>query len=66
MIQKKRKVYKQFVIQVLKKVDMLTEQSIENLSKNYISKSLHEKLLNQIGITNKIYLKIHEIHNSEN
>ena len=48
MIQKKRKVYKQFVIQVLKKVDMLTEQSIENLSKNYISKSLHEKLLNQL------------------
>jgi hypothetical protein len=66
MIQKKRKVYKHFVIQVIKKVDMLREQSIDNLSKNYVSKSLHEKLLKQIAITNKIYLKINEIHNSTN
>ena len=66
MIQKKRKVYKNFVNTVIKKVDELKKQSNDNLSKNIISKSLHEKFLKQVDITNKIYLKINLIHNSTN
>tara|TARA_X000000950_G_scaffold282944_1_gene382764 strand:+ start:708 stop:1256 length:549 start_codon:yes stop_codon:yes gene_type:complete len=64
MIIKKKKVYKNFATTVIKKVDELKKQSNDNLTKNLVSKSLHEKLLKQIGKTNKIYLKINLIHNS--
>ncbi len=65
LIKKKRKVYKSFVTTVINKIDTLKKQSSDNLSKNLISKRLHETLLKQLYITNEIYLKINLIYNSQ-
>ena len=62
MIIKKKKVYKNFVATVIKKIDVLKEQSNDNLQKKLVCKSLHQKMLKQLDITNKIYSKINEIY----